>query len=84
MALIGNGFIFWSSWKQGDQIGPTLAQWVIVYCAQLLENYRSIPHFDATLFHCLVYALGLTNKCVWATFWVIFSICKSSGHPGWK
>jgi hypothetical protein len=31
--------------KQGDQIGRTFVQWVIVYFRQFSENYKSSPHF---------------------------------------
>jgi hypothetical protein len=37
--------------RKFDQIGRIFAQWVIVYFAQLLENYRSIQHFWAPFFH---------------------------------
>jgi hypothetical protein len=62
----------WSHWHfhthslldtqvQGDQIGRIFAQWVIVCFGQLHENYRTCPHFWATLFKCKVYSLILVK-----------------------
>jgi hypothetical protein len=37
--------------NRGDQIGRIFSQWVFVSFGQFLEDYRSNPHFWATLFN---------------------------------
>jgi hypothetical protein len=46
---------------------------VSVYFGQLLENYLSIVHIWANLFHGYIsLSISLEKKVGWATFWVIF------------
>jgi hypothetical protein len=55
---------------QGDQIGRLFA------LGSFFENYKSSPNFLGKR-----YALILTKKIGWATFWPIF-YANSSGPPG--
>jgi hypothetical protein len=38
-----------------QEIVRIFAHWVIVCCGQLRENYKSSPHFWATLINCEAY-----------------------------
>jgi hypothetical protein len=39
------------SGDRGDQIGRSLAHWLIVYFWAFFLNYESSPHFLASIFH---------------------------------
>jgi hypothetical protein len=60
--------------------------WEIVYFGQLFENYKSSAHlhigYRATFSARWTLCIGFDNKWVGlVTFWAIFSLTNSSGHP---
>jgi hypothetical protein len=59
---------------QGDLFGRIFAQWANYYFEEFVENYRSSPHFCATLYMSR-YRLSIKfdKKTGWATLWAIFS-----------
>jgi hypothetical protein len=65
--------------QQGDQIGRIFAQWAIFYFKQILENYKSRPHFCATFFPSTGYELILTENGLGNILGNFFT--NSSGRP---
>jgi hypothetical protein len=57
--------------KQGDQIGPIFACWVIDSLGKIFENYRRSPNFWINFFNSKSYALIVT-KMGWAAVWALF------------